>query len=196
MQHTQVVAAATPRRTPRPLALTAGAILAAVMVLGPAAPASAATVSLPAPCPAILAGGDGAIFAFCKQLDRARKVANLRYAIDYSPAKQVLITRSITSLARRERHLITSASVRPQQLAIGINLSALKKFGGDALKVVQKVVGGAAKLVPQARVLNCGLFGSLAGAASFINGDTVTQVLVNTAAACIGINLPVIKKKP
>ena len=197
------IATPTARRSDRrrrPAVLAAGLALSLALVCGVPAPASADVVGLPDPCPQILAGGDGAIFSFCKALDRTRRVANVQYARHYSPAKQVLIRRAVTSLANRDPQFAAqSAALRSRQLlAFRFNIPRLKNFAVRALKVVQKLAGGVARYVPQARVANCALFGLLNGAGTYFGGGaTVRQVVAATVLGCIGVQfVPFKVKKP
>jgi hypothetical protein len=172
-----------------------GLLLAAGMTGAMATPAQA----LPPPCPAVLKGGDGPILQFCRELAAKTAVANVRLRRHYRPAQIRKIRRVFTAEARRA-DVISEVSGRPRgALAWGasgyrrivfFDLDGIKKYAGKALKVAKRVAGGALKLVPQARMINCGLLATLAGAGAAIKGDQVQDILIDAAIGCAGAFLP------
>ena len=181
------------RRCAIPLA---GLVLAMALTGGMPAPAQAA---LPDPCPFMLKNGDGDILTFCRELDAKTKVSNVRLRRHYRPA-QIRRIRAVFAAEAKRADVIIEVSGQPSgalawggigyQRVLSFDLGGLKKFAGKALKVAKRVVGGALKLVPQARMINCGLLATLAGAGSAIKGDEVQDIILNSALACAGAFLP------
>jgi hypothetical protein len=177
--------------------VAAGVTLAAlVFACAMPAGASAAPVKLPGTCEYWLKAGDGPLKAFCRQLNVSLKVAGPRYDATYSPAKQAVIARAVGAVARRSSMVVAvPAALEGPRLAVSLPIDGIKDFCKKSLKAVKLFARGAARFIPQARVLNCGLQGGLAAAGSYIAGANLVEILTATGVACIGINLPVFGKK-
>jgi hypothetical protein len=186
--------------TRRRLPIAAGLALAsmlAVMLPSQASAASSPVVRLANPCPvAINPSNDAApeLRAFCQEADRIRPGANRGFEKHYKAATRRRILRLVRSEARRA---FPDTNVRSQaaESVVFVNtfyfvnasfLQRIKGFARKALPVLKKVVGGVVRLVPQARIINCGLLGVWATAAPLIAGKDLKETATTALLGCLG----------
>jgi hypothetical protein len=183
-------------RLPLIVGLTLAATLAVVLP-SQASAASSPVITLPDPCPAeIASGSDTAVYGFCKQLDSARIQGNPRYEMHYKASTRRRIRRLVSNEARRYFYagpaLAAGASTRPMLIA-GDFLRVVKEFAKKSLKVLKRVVGGAIRFVPQAKLINCGLLGGFAAVAAGIDGKQIRGVATAALLGCASAFLPLRK---
>lgn len=133
---------------------------------------------------------------FCDSFIFLLAKANTRYARHYSSAKQRRIRRVIASVTPRTTPISTPSrapAIRP--VLLEFDLDDIKDVAKKSLKKVRSVVGGASKLIPQTRLLRCGLFAGLATAQNLIKQAQLRDVLIDAVFACIGASLPEARKK-
>jgi hypothetical protein len=130
---------------------------------------------------------------FCGQISVTGARANAVADKYFTAAERRRVRRVLDSVARRyvpaqqpAIRAITGA-VTPVA-AFAFDLGDVKDFAKKSLKKLKKVsgrLGKAFKLLPQARLLRCGVFATLGGAQSWLQGDQVRTVLLEAGGACV-----------
>lgn len=195
--------------TRRPVRIGAGLILAsalAIMLPSQASAASSPVVPFPRPCPvAVNPSADAApqLRAFCQELQSLRTRANRGFEKHYKAATRRRIRRLASSEARRhfpsvQARTATSSSV------VYVNgftwvardwLATIRTYAKKSLKVLKTAVGGAVRFIPQAKVVNCAIFGAFGTVAPLLNGADLGAVAVGAFTGCVGAILYKMKEK-
>jgi hypothetical protein len=135
-------------------------------------------------------------YNFCEQLAYHGRRANAFAAKVFTAAERRRIRRVLDGVARR--YVPASEPARASTSAITLvalarfgpfDLGVIKDFAKKSLKTLKRVggfVGRVVKVLPQARLLKCGVFAALGGAVAYAARETVRTVLVAAAGACIG----------
>jgi len=200
------------------------AVLACVLP-SQALAASSPVVIVPSPCGGSFTSAPGAglpitarshsagvihveVVQFCSQLSETAGRANSSYNNHYTAATRRRIRRVLAEEALRiagGQNVVARLDRYPANPHNIVNfpdlpLGKVKEFARKSLTKLKTVVGGAIKFVPHVKLLRCGVFAALAGAAAYIDGGDRQKVLLAAGGACIGSIvgdlLPSGKKKP
>jgi hypothetical protein len=131
--------------------------------------------------------------AYCKRVERTIVKNKRKGDHYYSTSKQRLIVRVVRKVGHREGLDAATVSAPGSVVSwapVRFGFGRIAKFAAKALSAVRVVVGGISKVLPQARLLRCGLFAGLGAVQSAVKGAGFLEIAVDAWFGCFLSILP------